>query len=131
MGVTEKQPSTVAVPKSLLSVVWILLLVGVSVVADMVCRPLEDRVLERPCASNQESSLDPIGASEAPVGQQTMVTDRNAQSGHHIQQSEHGPVQPRVAVKDCEGGDTDQCAKSYDAENDHRHIIRVSFSKSC
>src|SRR6476620_9567624 len=131
MDFLEKQPSTVAVPKSLLRVVWILLLVGVGVVADMVCRPLEGRVLERPCASNQEPSFDPIGASEATVGHQTMVTHRNAQSGHDIQQPEHGPVQPCVAVKDREGGDSDQCAQCYEAENYHGHIIRVSSSKSC
>lgn len=94
-----KKPSTVTMPESPLRIVRIFLLITVCVMTQMVGGPFDGGVLQCPCTSDQEYTLDPVRAVKAPMGHQSMVADRNAQSADDIEQSKQGPVQPGVVVE--------------------------------
>jgi len=62
-----KEPSAVAMPESPLRIVRIFLLVTVRVVTQMIGRPLDGGVLQRPGAPDQECAFDPVRAVKAPM----------------------------------------------------------------
>ena len=85
VSVGGKEPSTVAVPEPLLRIIRILLLVTVCVMTQMVGRPFDGGLLQCPGAPDQEYTLDPVRAVEAPRGHQSMVADCDAQSADDIE----------------------------------------------
>jgi len=52
VSIGGKEPSTVAMPESLLRIVWIFFLVTVRVVTQMIGGPFDGRILKRPGASD-------------------------------------------------------------------------------
>ncbi len=87
-----KEPSAVAMPKSPLRIVRIILLVTVRVMTQMIGRPFDGEVLKRPGARDQECTFDPVRAVIAPMGHQSMIADRDAQPADDIEQSKQRPV---------------------------------------
>ena len=63
-----KEPSTVAMPESLLRIVRIFFLVTVRVMTQMIGRPFDGGILKRPGARDQECAFDPVRTVKAPMG---------------------------------------------------------------
>jgi len=116
--VGDKEPSTVAMPKSLLRIIRIFLLVTVCMMTQMIGGPFDSRVLKRPGASDQEGAFDPIRAVKTSVGHQSMVADRDAQSADDIEQTEHRPVEPCIVVEIPIERDSDHGAQTNGAKED-------------
>ena len=60
--------------------------------ADVIGSPLESGVLQGPSPRDQKAGLHPVGTAETPVGYQTVVPDRNAQSRDDVEEHEHRPM---------------------------------------
>lgn len=120
MGVLigDKEPSTMAVPESMLRIVRIFFLVAVCVMTQMIGGPFDGGVLKRPGASDQECTFDPIWAVKASMGHQSMVADGDAQSADDIEQPKHRPVEPAVVIEISIERDSDHSAYGKGAKED-------------
>lgn len=94
----REDPAAVAVPESSRRVVGVYLLVHARMVPSMIGAPFQRRVLQRPAARDQERRLDPVGTSEAAMGNHPVVPHGDPQSADEIEDAAHRPVQPRIAM---------------------------------
>ena len=74
----EKHPADVGVPEALVSVVWIQISVGVTVVSTVASGPPLDRTLDGTCASHSQSVLERLRGVVCPVSPQTMIASSDA-----------------------------------------------------
>jgi hypothetical protein len=85
-------------PKSPLRIVRISGLIALRVMSEMIRGPLEDRILKRPPAGDQQRHLDPVGTVKAPMRGEPVVSDRDSQPCDDVQNTEHHPVESRIPV---------------------------------
>src|SRR5271166_3515835 len=71
---------------------WIALFVGVGVVLAMVRHPVRNRSLDRRRAENGEDAPDQRVRLEATVGEQPVVSSRNAEPAQGVEDSEDAAV---------------------------------------
>ena len=95
----EQEPADVGVKESFADVVGIFLVIDVLVMAAMFARPHQDGVFERTRAEEQDDKTDwPFGL-ERDVGEQAVITERDAEGGHrqkHKEEGEMKPIEPEI-----------------------------------
>src|SRR5207245_11745010 len=120
--VLEADPPGMAVPDAWLRDVRVFPLVTPRMVADMRRGLSERRVLQRPSTSDQQAVFDPIRTVKTTVSKETMIPNRDPQAGHDVQETEHGPIHPRVVEEIGIGGEPDQGAHCDETEEEDRSI---------
>ena len=83
--------------------VRVALLVGEAVVHPVGGDPLDHRPLDRGRAEDREDGADRLAGLEAPVGEQAVVADRDAEAGEEVGDPHHDEVLP---VEDPAPGET-------------------------
>lgn len=99
IGRLGKQPSAMAIPKSLGRIVGIFLSVTSRVMPNMIGAPSQRRIFERPPASHKKARFHPRFAFEASMRNQAVVAHRDPEPGNQIQHDEHGPIESRKSVE--------------------------------
>lgn len=118
IAVSGKQPSAVAVPKPTPGVIGVFRAVTLSVMAKMICRPLEHRVLKRPSTSDQQEDLDRCRTVKAAMRGKPMVANRDSETRHDIEKEEQGPIKRGVAVQIAETWYDNHRADGDDSEQE-------------
>ena len=119
----DKQPSTMAIPKSLGRIVGIFLSITSRVMTNMVRAPSQCRVLERPPASYEETRFHPRFAFKASMRNQTVVAHRDTETGNEIQHDEHGPIESRKSVEVSKQRHADDGRDRHDEKEHNRRVI--------
>lgn len=89
-----------AIPESPLGIVRISGIVTMGMMTQMIGRPFRAGVLQGPPTGDQQAGLDPIGTFKAAMRQQAMVSHGNSQAGDQVEDGEHRPIQPGIAIQD-------------------------------
>jgi hypothetical protein len=99
IGRLGKQPSAMAIPKSLGCIVGIFFSVATRMMPNMIGAPSQRRVFKRPPARDEKTGLHPRFAFEASMGDQTMIAHGNPEPGDQIQHDEHSPIERRKPIE--------------------------------
>src|SRR5213592_2821851 len=111
-----ENPEKMTMPEPTKGIVRIFLLIAPCVMPDMICAPFIRGILQCPSAGDQQNRLDPRPAFKTSMGDQTVITNGDAQTRSEIEQDGHRPINPGVADVVPEQRDGDDRAEHNERE---------------
>lgn len=116
-----------AIPEPLGRIVGIFLSIAARMMPNMIGAPSQRRVFKSPPTGYQETALHPWLTFETSMRNQTMVANRNTQTGYQIQHDEHGPIECRKPVDIPKQGHANDGRYRHGEKEDNRWVVRFEL----